>query len=196
MRDAETLAILPALRRGGQRLVRLGKASYYADFLFYPAFIVALAGAGVTASHADLIPFALWAAAGLAFWTLLEYAAHRGMLHNVEPFHTLHTVHHQNPGALVGTPTWMTGAAFAVLLFLLWRSFGPLTALGFTTGLAAGYLWYLIIHHALHHWRIRPGSLLYDAKLRHTRHHRRDAAGDYGVTTGFWDWVFGTAGYS
>src|SRR3954451_23138887 len=165
MREADILARLAFVGRGGQRLVQLGRASYYADFLFYPTFLVALIGAGALGARPNLVPLALYAAAGVASWTLLEYGAHRGMLHNVEPFRTLHVLHHRNPGALVGTPTWMTGAAFGVVLLLLWRWTGPVPALGMTAGLAAGYLWYLIIHHALHHWRIRPGSPLYAAKL-------------------------------
>jgi len=38
---------------------------------------------------------------------------------------------------------------------------------------------------------IQPGDRLYEARLRHMTHHYREGV-NYGVSTGFWDRVFGT----
>jgi sterol desaturase/sphingolipid hydroxylase (fatty acid hydroxylase superfamily) len=44
----------------------------------------------------------------------------------------------------------------------------------------------------VHHCRLQPVSYLYKLKHRHALHHHFDDAGNFGVTTGFWDKVFGT----
>ena len=62
-----------------------------------------------------------------------------------------------------------------------------------TAGLVSGYLWYVFVHYATHHWRLRRGSYLYRARLRHARHHHLSHSGNFGVTTSVWDHVFGTA---
>jgi sterol desaturase/sphingolipid hydroxylase (fatty acid hydroxylase superfamily) len=72
-------------------------------------------------------------------------------------------------------------------------------ALGFdlgtaaTAGLVTGYLWYVFVHYATHHWRPRRDSYLYRARMRHACHHHLSHSGNFGVTTAFWDHVFGTA---
>ncbi len=66
-------------------------------------------------------------------------------------------------------------------------------ASGITAGLMLGYVWYGGVHHVLHHWRVRPGSYLYRLKRRHALHHYARHSCNFGVTTQFWDRVFGTA---
>jgi sterol desaturase/sphingolipid hydroxylase (fatty acid hydroxylase superfamily) len=73
-----------------------------------------------------------------------------------------------------------------------WLLGGRLLATGLTAGLATGYLWYMVVHHATHFWIGRRDSYLYAAKRRHALHHHRDGERNFGVTTGFWDRVFGT----
>ncbi|MBV9518347.1 MAG: sterol desaturase family protein, partial [Hyphomicrobiales bacterium] len=62
-----------------------------------------------------------------------------------------------------------------------------------TIGLMFGYLCYVVVHHVTHHWRVMPDSPLYRFKHRHARHHYAKIAGNFGVTTLFWDEVFGTS---
>lgn len=175
--------------------VRLTKAGYYADFVFYPGLLLVLAG--VALDRDTFARFCLWAlfcGAGLAAWTLLEYWLHRLLFHRVFPFRKLHEMHHAAPTAKIGTPTWVTGGLVCgcVLLPLGWE-LGFNLASGFTAGLAAGYLWYVSMHHAAHHWRARPGGYLHAAKLRHAWHHHAHYPCCFGVTTAFWDRVFRTA---
>jgi len=60
-------------------------------------------------------------------------------------------------------------------------------------GVVAGYLVYSLTHHATHHWRSR-GPLARRRKQWHAQHHHSDAPVCFGVTTRFWDRVFGTDG--
>jgi sterol desaturase/sphingolipid hydroxylase (fatty acid hydroxylase superfamily) len=173
--------------------VRLTKAGYYADFVFYPILLLLLAGIAV--DRDTLTRLFVWAAffgIGLAAWTLLEYWLHRILFHWVFPFRVLHDMHHAAPTAKIGTPTWVTGSVICGCLLLGWEA-GFNLASGLTAGLAAGYLWYVSMHHAAHHWRSRPGTYLHTAKLRHASHHHARYPCCFGVTTAFWDRVFRTA---
>ena len=78
-------------------------------------------------------------------------------------------------------------------LFPLWLGTGFDFASGITAGLMLGYIWYVGVHHALHHWCIHPGSYLYPWKRRHALHHYARQPCNFGVTTHFWDRLFGTA---
>lgn len=175
--------------------MRLSKANYYADIVVYPVVVAALFVGEFTGAHA-VAPYRWLAlcAIGLCSWTLIEYVIHRFVFHVVPPALQMHLAHHAEPRATIGTPIWLSFAAFALGGFLpLWSYGGFETASGGLAGLLLGYIWYIIVHHAVHHWRIEPTSWLYTAKLRHTTHHYRSDDYNFGVTTRFWDRAFGTA---
>ena len=84
-------------------------------------------------------------------------------------------------------------ALIAILVLLPAIYLGGFTyGAGFTAGITIGYLLYITVHHGVHHCRIRPGSYMYRLKHRHALHHHFNDAGNFGVTSGFWDKVFGT----
>jgi len=175
--------------------VHLSKIGYYADFFVYPTLLLLLGAFGL--HDAPPVARADWLGAfvaGSAGWSLIEYLAHRFILHRVPLLRRLHEAHHAAPTASIGTPTWLSAAILLGGVFLpLWREFGATLAGGFTAGLMLGYLWYVGVHHAVHRWRARPGSYLYRAKLRHALHHRGTPSCNFGVTAGGWDLVFRTA---
>ena len=169
------------------------KPGYYADFVLYPLLIM---GLGVfETGRVHKVPY-LWLcslALGLLMWTIVEYGAHRFILHSVEAFSRLHEHHHAMPGAYVGTPTWISLLCFALAGFApALILFGWDVAGGVTTGLTLGYLWYLVVHDAVHRRHLKRGSLLYRAKMHHALHHYAKARGNYGVSSPFWDYFFGT----
>jgi dihydroceramide fatty acyl 2-hydroxylase len=138
--------------------------------------------------------------AGLLLWTLSEYWLHRKVFH-WDPDHPIghrlhfiiHGVHHDHPNdrmRLVMPP----GASIplAALFFgLFWLIFGLPTALPLFAGFLIGYLMYDYTHYYLHH--VVPKSKL-GKRLReqHMRHHFQDHRYGFGVSTPFWDAVFGT----
>jgi sterol desaturase/sphingolipid hydroxylase (fatty acid hydroxylase superfamily) len=175
--------------------VRLSKTGYYADFVFYPMLLLLLAG---VAAHRDTpVHWLIWlllCGVGIASWTLIEYWLHRIVFHHAVPFRRLHDLHHNAPTAKIGTPTWVTASLICGgMLLPLWREDGFNIASGLTSGLAAGYLWYVTVHHAVHHWRTQPGSYLHAVKRWHAKHHHATYPCHFGVTTIFWDLVFKTA---
>jgi cyclopropane-fatty-acyl-phospholipid synthase len=134
---------------------------------------------------------------GLALWSLVEYGLHRFVLHRVQPFQRWHGEHHRRPTALLGTPTVMSAALFATLVYApAWAAAGAWPACAFTLGMLAGYLAYVVTHFVAHH--TAPPGLAGTAWLRgrrrwHALHHQRiDAPGCYGVTSGIWDRLFGS----
>jgi sterol desaturase/sphingolipid hydroxylase (fatty acid hydroxylase superfamily) len=175
--------------------MQLRPATYYSDFLIYPATLIALVAVAIFWQGA-INPLA-WLAAygvGLFVWTLAEYLIHRGVLHNVVYFRELHDQHHAAPTDLIGTPIWLSFTVIAAVVFWpSWYLFGLGIASGFTAGVVTGYVGYSFVHHVLHHWHPRHGSYLYTVKRRHALHHHNDVEGNFGVTTLFWDHVFGTA---
>ena len=105
----------------------------------------------------------------------------------------MHDAHHADQLALIGTPIWISLSIMVVFVLL------PLTflveqhvAIGLACGLMLGHFWYGGVHHILHHWKIEPGTYWYRLKRRHMLHHHFDDMGNFGVTSGFWDVVFGT----
>ena len=174
--------------------MRLSKGGYFADFVVYPPVAAMLIAAAVRpGSPLSWRESILVCVAGVAVWTLLEYIIHRVVLHEVRYFATMHEMHHDDPGDFVGTPTWLSlGMICSGALLPLWWEIGFDLASAFTAGLMLGYLWYVGVHFMIHHWRIEPGTYLYRRKRHHALHHHAQLECNFGVTSSFWDRVFGT----
>lgn len=174
----------------------LSSWGYYADFVVYPLLIVACAALSAHRAPAQAIePWLASLVLGLLAWTALEYVLHRWVLHHMPPFNRLHALHHANPAALIGTPTWVSAPLFLALWAGLAFEGSAAVAGGLSVGLMSGYLAYAAVHDAVHHRRARPGTWLYRAKLRHTRHHRIGAHTEYGVSNGVWDALLHTTSH-
>ena len=136
-------------------------------------------------------------AAGALTWTLLEYCIHRWLGHHRRFrgnfFGAEHTRHHSEGGYF--SPAWkkvMSAAVVAPLIAL------PLTlllnigvAIPFTAGLVLSYLAYEWFHNREHVNRgwTRAGAYL---RRHHFHHHFVNPKVNHGVTSPFWDFVFGT----
>jgi len=171
----------------------MSKIGYFSEFLLFPPFVLIAALLAFRDSTAPrLVIWAIIYCIGLIAWTLIEYLLHRAFFHHAPILARIHERHHHAPQDLIGTPAWATVliALIAVVLpSVAMLGFGLGTAV--TGGMVTGYLWYVFVHYAAHHWRPRKGAYLYRARLRHARHHH-SSAGNFGVTTGIWDRVFGT----
>ena len=174
--------------------MKLSPIVYYSDFVAYPILVTTLATLAL--AHSTGSGAARWVAiwgSFVAVWTLLEYGLHRMVFHHIPVVRDMHQEHHVNETASSGTPLWLSLLAHGLLIFLpSWLLAGFAVASAVSSGLMAGYLWYVCIHHALHHWHPAHGGYLYRLKRRHALHHHVDGNSNFGVTTGFWDRVFGT----
>jgi len=168
--------------------------AYYIDFYIYPPVLAAFPAYAAVTARGTAATWLATAAIGLALWTLVEYFIHRILFHNVPFFRDLHNAHHKNPKALIDSPIWssLTIVFVVVLAPSVWV-FGTHLGTAFTFGMALGYFMYSIVHHAMHFWSFSHDSYFYRAKHRHALHHYSEIDGNFGVTTPFWDYVFGTA---
>lgn len=169
------------------------RTAYWVDMLLYCLVIVVLGGfvslSGPAIRH---WPSLAWIGLGLGIWTLLEYVLHRFVLHVMPPFRGWHAQHHARPTALICTPTFVSGALFAGLVFTpAWALGGLEAACPLTLGVLMGYQFYSFTHHAIHHWR-SDNAWLHRRKRQHSFHHG-EQPGFYGVTSSLWDQVFRTA---
>lgn len=142
------------------------------------------------------------AAAGLFFWTFLEYLLHRFIFH----FHfdkskevqndlsfLIHGIHHDFPNdadRLVMPPV-ITLVVAVVVGAPLWFLLGRHAFYPFFGATVLGYIWYDLTHYALHH--VKAFTLWgRSQKQYHMVHHYQTPEIRYGVTTPLWDIVFGT----
>ena len=138
--------------------------------------------------------------AGIAAWSLGEYTLHRFVFH-LQPdtgwgrrlHFIIHGVHHDyphDPMRLVMPPS--VSIPLAVATFFGFRALlGPAWSLPLFAGFVIGYLFYDMSHYHIHHNRSQNRiSLL--LRRYHYRHHFQQSNRGFGVTSPFWDKVFGT----
>lgn len=142
---------------------------------------------------------------GLVVWTIFEYVFHRFVFHcdAIIPDHPVflmlhfftHAVHHYFPFdplrlamppalmTILATPTWC--------LFNVFIPLQPLLAL--FSGIFFGFTWYDVMHFYLHHGA-EKSSFPHIRRMRtyHAIHHYKEPDNGFGVTSKFWDRIFGT----
>ena len=172
----------------------LSPRMFFLDFFVYPPII--LLCLFVAFDHSGLeqwLKSATLIVSGYWFWTLTEYVAHRFVLHRVPVFATLHKAHHDEPHALIGTPTIFSLVVFYCFAFWPVAEFdGMRPAASWFAGLLLGYFLYVTAHYIVHH--VSSGGFRFVKKLKrqHALHHHSEADCNFGVTTSFWDRLFGT----
>jgi len=174
--------------------VKMSKLGYFSEFFLFPLLV------GIAASCAyrekavpDPVILTLTFLIAVFGWTFVEYLLHRVLFHHAPILSLVHEKHHDTPRELIGTPSWASGLiAMVAVAAPLIATFGLDLGTAATAGMMTGYLWYVFVHYASHHWHPRKGSYLYRARTRHARHHQNPEAGNFGVTTILWDHIFGT----
>ena len=182
---------------------RRSRRRLYPVTAIYSSLAIAVLYFGIRSNPSAAL---LLAAAGLAFWTLVEYLVHRYVLHGIFPagasawsrflnkaFDHLHWQHHLRPwdgnhinGTLFDT-LWVVGPAFA-LSFL-----APVhTVPSFLAGFILVYVVEEWCHHSVHFY-VLDWRWFRDLKARHFYHHSKFGTNIlFGLSNGFWDDVVGT----
>ncbi len=145
--------------------------------------------------HASSWPVAILSSmGGLFFFSLIEYAVHRWLLHDLKSaLFYLHDAHHDNPKT---TSAFLFPTSFLLLMpvwcLLTWGLHFE-QASYFLLGLSSGYFYFDTLHHVEHTTRINqlPFRWLKKRWAFHSVHHRFEQS-NFGVITSFWDHVFGT----
>jgi sterol desaturase/sphingolipid hydroxylase (fatty acid hydroxylase superfamily) len=137
--------------------------------------------------------------AGLLFWSLFEYVAHRFLFHwipktprSTKFVYTLHGNHHHYPRdrqRLFMPP--LPSLLIAITLFLFMRVGMGTYAFMFFPGFVLGYLLYGSMHYAIHAWN-PPFKWMKPLWRNHHLHHYKNEHLGFGVSSTLWDHVFGT----
>jgi len=141
---------------------------------------------------------------GLCFWTIIEYILHRCLFHldehlpdnrvGITLHFLLHGIHHYLPMdkyRLVMPPT-----LFVVLAAPFWKFAHTIIFWNWYAATAAycggifGYTCYDMTHYFLHHQKLP--AYYQELKKYHLKHHFADYQNGFGVTSRFWDRIFGT----
>ncbi|CAK7209565.1 fatty acid alpha-hydroxylase [Sporothrix curviconia] len=164
------------------------------------AYLVHYSNVGFTSTYYQASFFLF----GFAVWSLIEYILHRCLFHldyylpdnrvGITLHFLLHGIHHYLPMdkyRLVMPPT-----LFVVLAAPFWKLAHTLffhdwyVAATIYCGGIFGYICYDLTHYFLHHQNL---PLWYkDLKKYHLAHHFLDYELGFGVTSRFWDVIFGT----
>ncbi|XP_072958155.1 dihydroceramide fatty acyl 2-hydroxylase FAH1-like isoform X2 [Typha angustifolia] len=143
---------------------------------------------------------ALMVLSGISIWTLIEYTLHRFLFHiKTESYwantthYLLHGCHHKHPMdglRLVFPPT-----ATAILCMPFWNLVRLLSTPSTTPALFGGgllgYVMYDCTHYYLHHGQ-PSNDPAKNLKKYHLNHHFRIQNKGFGITSSFWDIIFGT----
>jgi sterol desaturase/sphingolipid hydroxylase (fatty acid hydroxylase superfamily) len=164
----------------------------------YVPIMVALLFVGNYLLGLSLGKAVIWYFSGLFSWTIMEYFMHRYLYHFVDErewtkklHHMVHGIHHDYPRdeeRLFMPP--VPGIMYASIFFaMFWVLFGKHTFY-FMPGLMNGYLMYSFTHWAIH--KFQPPKLLAPLWRHHIMHHYRCPDKAFGVSSMFWDYIFGT----
>ena len=136
---------------------------------------------------------------GIFFWTFFEYIMHRFVFHWVGENETaqkiayvMHGNHHEFPRdkqRLFMPP--VPSIIIASLIFLLMNLLINQNSFVFFPGFMLGYLMYGSTHYAIHAWN-PPFKFMKPLWRNHHLHHYKSDEKGFGVSTSFWDRVFGT----
>jgi sterol desaturase/sphingolipid hydroxylase (fatty acid hydroxylase superfamily) len=142
---------------------------------------------------------------GLLLWTFTEYVLHRFVFHfrprndwQKRLSFLFHGVHHAQPmvkSRLVMPPA--VSIPLAVLFYMLFHLiFERILGLGhwiptLFAGFVCGYIAYDMVHYSSHHFNLKS-RYLKQVRRNHMRHHWKTPDKRFGVTSTFWDGVFGT----
>jgi sterol desaturase/sphingolipid hydroxylase (fatty acid hydroxylase superfamily) len=184
-------------------LERLTKTNPTQNVIVYGGVIIGLLALARFRVGLEALGLAGLFAVGLLSWTLAEYLLHRYLFHWVseakwsQRFHfIMHGSHHEYPRdkeRLLMPPVpglLMAGILFG-FFYLVFLLIGiPKTTFGFFPGFFTGYLLYSFVHRATH--VMRPPKRFRKLWMHHSLHHYRYPDKAFGVSSTFWDRVFGT----
>ena len=202
-------SLRPTFWRREHHLDRMSFKELVLAYFQYPAIVAYLALSVVALAvyawrPAPLVPTLATIFAASLVYPFFWYLIHRYVLHSRWMFKVpllaatwkrIHYDHHQDPNHLevLFGALHTTLPTIALGVFPLGYAIGGLGGgmIALATGLLTTCLYEFV--HCIQHLAYKPRNrLLVEMKKRHLAHHFHDENGNFGITTYFWDKVFGT----
>ena len=180
-------------------LERLSHVHPATPFVIYIPVIGVLLYFAITATALSAGEIAATFAAGMLFWTFIEYFLHRFIFHIPQTnkvfkaiYFYSHGIHHDAPNdatRLVMPP----GASIplAILFFYGFKAWGGVYYLPLFAGFVTAYMVYDFIHFATHFFNWKA-AWFRKIKENHMRHHFLTNKYNFGLSSPLWDYVFFT----
>jgi 4-hydroxysphinganine ceramide fatty acyl 2-hydroxylase len=133
------------------------------------------------------------------FFTLVEYLVHKHFYHmgtgsprRARLQYVFHGVHHDHPRdkKRLALPPLMSVLLAAIFVGIFRALMGD-AGIAFGGGFMTGYATYLLAHYAIHVYS-PPKNFLNVIWKHHNLHHYVGDTGAFGVSSPFWDHIFGT----
>jgi 4-hydroxysphinganine ceramide fatty acyl 2-hydroxylase len=136
---------------------------------------------------------------GVMFWSLAEYLMHRYIFHFISSkkfvkaiHYAVHGYHHKVPHDyrrlfMPPVPAFLLLGLFFSIFYVFLGKY----TFYFHPGFEIGYLAYSLIHYSIHR-RVHKNKLLQKIWVHHAAHHYKFPEKAYGVSSPFWDIIFGT----
>lgn len=204
----------PAFWNRSHHLDKMTLKELVVAYVQYPAIIayvtLSLVAIGLFAwKPAPIVPTLAAVAVAALVYPLVWYVLHRWVLHSrwmfkvpvlASTWKRIHYDHHQDPnhlevlfGALHTTlPTIaLATAPLGYAIGSYWDAGFGGACIAFAAGLLTTCFYEFV--HCIQHLAYKPKSKwIAEMKKRHMAHHFHDENGNYGITTFFWDKLFGT----
>jgi len=178
---------------GVLRAVSASRANYVASYVMDLACAAIAGWLGVQAADGCATPVAFFCL-GVFVFSFAEYAIHRWLFHGpTGAMRAMHQAHHDGPHDHVALPCISSAVVGGLAWWALSTAVGTVIASFFWCGFLTGYVAYGTVHHLEHSIRISalPSRWMQRRWAVHAVHHRLVGT-NFGVTTSFWDRVFGT----
>lgn len=172
---------------------------YYIGMFWGPVTLFKLWQSSFFCSPVEMLIYFL---CGAFFWTFMEYTLHRFIFHMetympdnkffIATHYMFHGVHHSFP---MDKDRLVFPVVPAIIIYLgvyaMISSALPRFMWDATlAGIIGTYMLYDMGHYYLHH--AQPLEVVQYRKKYHMYHHYKDPDNGYGITTSFWDIIFGT----
>jgi|GEM_PF-5516898 len=166
---------------------RVDKFNYYGDFFLLPVILLGDIVYIAENSKFDFSVFLFFILGLLLYGAVLEYGFHRFLYHgSVKKIKKLHLIHHKMPQSYVSSPPYVTAVLIFIFHVVFISLFGYKLGCSFVAGIVLGYLWYICIHHGIHHFGCPNSKILNYFKVEHQAHHDH-AKLNYCVSQPFWN---------
>jgi sterol desaturase/sphingolipid hydroxylase (fatty acid hydroxylase superfamily) len=180
-------------------LEKLTRTHISVPLIIFGLVSVGLMAYGIREEYVYLANAPVFFIAGVLTFTLIEYAMHRWIFHlqpkteKQEKFaYTIHGVHHDYPKDRdrLAMPPPLSILLSTGFFFFFKIIMGNLV-FAFLPGFLLGYAAYLWVHYMVHAFK-PPKNLFKFFWVHHGLHHYKDQHNAFGVSSPFWDLVFGT----